>query len=457
MTSTSDPTSSDLTPSVDLPAPSPGAETSSAELELDPQLELDTEVEQLTEPTEEPSSKSSEPLPRSSEPLPHSSESLLRSSSTSQDAEPTSTLPDLIPQPPSRHLSSIPSSSASSREELYLRQITSGAKERRARIQKDLGNNTLRRKELGDQPVSGSPILNNHTIDSTMSSNTAGASTPPGNGSITGGFSQVQMDFLSNLLKNKLRDLGPRAGPPGPPGIQGPQGDPGIVEVSFTGSTNFRAQDLGYFYPDAPESFGPGDVLFALKETIYREVYTFIKRIEDYALMAGEDSVKEHLSTCFCGNALTWYLQELSDFTRRALKTMPLSDFTSALATRFKMNIDKALDKLNQETYSLSDARTNREPQHYIQNVILYSQAAGLQDPHSQLMWAWQHLDVELRSMVLMPKEGTTIQDFSEELDTRKDLWVAIDDKKKYRDKSYSNNNLNDKAITCEGGSNSNQ
>ncbi|KAA6413812.1 MAG: hypothetical protein FRX48_02174 [Lasallia pustulata] len=107
-------------------------------------------------------------------------------------------------------------------------------------------------------------------------------------------FSAEQIRVLSQLFDEKLRLSANLQGPPGPP-------------------------DLGFFHPDVPESYGTGDVIFNSKETIYREVYTFIKRVEDYALLVGEEKVAENLSTCLRGNALNWYLQELDDFTRRAL------------------------------------------------------------------------------------------------------------------------------------------
>ncbi|SLM40161.1 Chromo domain/shadow [Lasallia pustulata] len=128
-------------------------------------------------------------------------------------------------------------------------------------------------------------------------------------------FSAEQIRVLSQLFDEKLRLSANLQGPPRPPGAPGPAGP--ILYVSTPAS--FRASDLGFFHPDVPESYGTGDVIFNSKETIYREVYTFIKRVEDYALLVGEEKVAENLSTCLRGNALNWYLQELDDFTRRAL------------------------------------------------------------------------------------------------------------------------------------------
>ncbi|SLM33512.1 reverse partial [Lasallia pustulata] len=96
---------------------------------------------------------------------------------------------------------------------------------------------------------------------------------------------------------------------------------------------------------------------------------------------------------------------------------MPLTEFSSKLAKCFKMTMTKALEQLNKEHYSLSDAQANREPQGYLQNMMRYAQAAGVTDLLAQLTWAWQGLDIELQTVTVMPRSRTTLQEFSEELE----------------------------------------
>ncbi|SLM38387.1 probable transposable element [Lasallia pustulata] len=85
------------------------------------------------------------------------------------------------------------------------------------------------------------------------------------------------------------------------------------------------------------------------------------------------------------------------------------------------MTMMKALEQLNKEHYSLSDAHANREPQGYLQNMMRYAQAAGVTDLLAQLTWAWQGLDIELRTVTATPRSGTTLQEFSEELEKRQE------------------------------------
>ena len=68
------------------------------------------------------------------------------------------------------------------------------------------------------------------------------------------------------------------------------------------GGGSFRASDLGFFHPDLEESYGVGDIVFNCKEIFHRDVYSFCRRVEDYALSKGEDAVRTNLSFCFRGS-----------------------------------------------------------------------------------------------------------------------------------------------------------
>ena len=199
------------------------------------------------------------------------------------------------------------------------------------------------------------------------------------------------------------------------------ENDQPTPEVTAFGS-RFKATDLGFFHPDAPESYGTGNIIFAHKETIYRKVFTFVQRINDYTHIVGDAAVKENLSLCFRGAAMSWYLKEIDEFKRRAFRSLPLVDFTDELEARFKMRISKALVKLTSEAFTAKDAKEDREATSYLQNIILYAQSAGISDLQGQLTWAWQQLDIDLRALVTMPVAGTTVQDFTEELEAKRDL-----------------------------------
>ena len=67
----------------------------------------------------------------------------------------------------------------------------------------------------------------------------------------------------------------------------------------------FKAADLDFFHFDASESYESNDIIFAHKKTIYREVFTFVQRVNDYAHVVDESVVRENLFFCLRGATMT--------------------------------------------------------------------------------------------------------------------------------------------------------
>ena len=90
----------------------------------------------------------------------------------------------------------------------------------------------------------------------------------------------------------------------GPPGERGERGEPGEPGENSRGSTgNFRPTELGFFHPDCLDSWGSGDIVPNKNELIFRDVYTFYSRAQDFAVIKGEEVVRENLNSCFRGAA----------------------------------------------------------------------------------------------------------------------------------------------------------
>ena len=157
--------------------------------------------------------------------------------------------------------------------------------------------------------------------------------------------------------------------PPGPPGPQGPPGQ--AAAGNSNGGSHFRASDLGFFHPDLEESYRQGDIVLSSKETIYREVYTFSRRVQDYAIIKGEDVVRQNLSIYFRGAALLWWLNSLLPDEKDALRLLDtgLPRTLIRLQERFKISISSALDQLTREVFTLQDTGNRRDSAGYIQNV----------------------------------------------------------------------------------------
>lgn len=99
----------------------------------------------------------------------------------------------------------------------------------------------------------------------------------------------------------------------------GTQGPPGQATQGESGG-EFRASDLIFSHPDLEESYGTGDIIFASRETIYREVCSFCRRVADYAILKGKATARANLSTCFRATALYWWLNTLSQDEKDTIK-----------------------------------------------------------------------------------------------------------------------------------------
>jgi len=67
------------------------------------------------------------------------------------------------------------------------------------------------------------------------------------------------------------------------------------IDVPFS---RFKAPNLGFFHLDALDNYGSNNIIFAHKKTIYREVFIFVERINDYAHVVDEIVVRNNLSLC---------------------------------------------------------------------------------------------------------------------------------------------------------------
>ena len=103
-----------------------------------------------------------------------------------------------------------------------------------------------------------------------------------------------------------LSNLHPPARPAGPPKPQkmSKKPDPSGQTQRNVGD-GFRISDLGFFHSDLEESYDIKDIVFNNKETIYREMYFFYRRIKDYVMIKGKDIVRINLSIYFQESVLS--------------------------------------------------------------------------------------------------------------------------------------------------------
>ena len=67
----------------------------------------------------------------------------------------------------------------------------------------------------------------------------------------------------------------------------------------------FKTIDFDFFHLDAFESYESNDIIFAYKKTIYREIFIFVQRVNDYAHVIDEFVVRENLFFCLRDATMT--------------------------------------------------------------------------------------------------------------------------------------------------------
>lgn len=239
------------------------------------------------------------------------------------------------------------------------------------------------------------------------------------------GFSEQQWTALQALINGNAGRQGPPGdkGPPGPSGPSGPAGS-----SSSNDPNKWNASEIGFFDPHLDKSYGEGEVVTVGRDLYYRSVILFIERIKDLAQIKDVSMIRTNLNTCLRGFALEWYTSELRDLERIGLRadTNGVEAWCRTLKSRFKVRTNVALESLTSERYTLNDARNQREPAAYIQAVLRHAKNANIDSVENQLSFAYRGIAVELRAMVDAPTQRTTVADFIDRLDLKKDVWFDI-------------------------------
>ncbi|KAI6245262.1 hypothetical protein HI914_06545 [Erysiphe necator] len=192
--------------------------------------------------------------------------------------------------------------------------------------------------------------------------------------------------------------------------------------------TSFRPQDLGIFEPNynakSPTGFQDG-------KTIYHDVFSFTARVKAITELKSSGpwsplNVATKLDLCLRGDAETWYTNELSPVTRAGLATN-LEFWCTALEKRFQQSPTVALDKLERSRYTIQDARAQRSPEQFVQNLIVLGKNAGtISSEYAQILTAYKHIDAPLRLAWPKPTITTSISDFMSNVTDAKEIWFDM-------------------------------
>ena len=245
-------------------------------------------------------------------------------------------------------------------------------------------------------------------------------------------FTQQQRDELQEMMAATVRTaLQAWSFSQGGPGGPVPPGGPGdYIEDPDAGNANAVIRTKGWgpeeiVYFD-PKYEGTGPVVNVGKSVFYRDVYSFIDRLQDMAILRGHDKLQTVLPQCLRGAALIWHSTELTPMEKELLRTANLDSWYKYLTDRFKERTPLALAKMQASKYTMADARSRKDPRTFVQDVIRYAKAANLTSIHNQLSMAWNNLEWEFRLHITEPTPTTTIAQFLSELDAKADMWYEM-------------------------------
>jgi hypothetical protein len=231
---------------------------------------------------------------------------------------------------------------------------------------------------------------------------------------------QASLDSRFQALESEIAEL--KAAQVIQPPAPAPAVTPAI-EPPFTKSIPFRADEVGYFDPDLDETQGEGDMVTIGKDLWFRDVFLFTDRLKDVAVTKA-DAVRGNWTSCLRGTALSWYQDEWASYD--TWRTQTLDFIIEELISRFRDPPDKALRKLNSLQFTITSIQEGKKPASYVHQVIRAARNAGFDSHQNQLSFAYDHLQVELRTQIDRPTVNTTVSSFIQQLTNKYINWQEL-------------------------------
>lgn len=199
----------------------------------------------------------------------------------------------------------------------------------------------------------------------------------------------------------------------------------GSPSVSEPGDRRgFRIQEIGFFQPNLPASFGKGDVVYSGSDTFIRDVFVFIDRIRDAIASRSEEIVKPNIPACLRGDALEWYTSGLTMAEKDALRYVPgMARWEDLLVKEFRPPFQDVMNSLTRASFTLEDAKHRKQAGPYVYSIIRNAKAAGMMDTPTHLDWAYNNIHPLLQDGLLRPTEGTEVTAFIRSMNDKRETW----------------------------------
>lgn len=114
---------------------------------------------------------------------------------------------------------------------------------------------------------------------------------------------------------------------------------------------------------------------------------------------------------------MIWHFTELSANEREMLKVVFLKYSYTHLITWFKERTSDALQVLQTEKYTTTDAQEGKSLCIYTQLLLCHVKVVQVTFVYNQLIISWNNLESRFGVHIFKPKENTTMQNFLHALD----------------------------------------
>lgn len=180
-------------------------------------------------------------------------------------------------------------------------------------------------------------------------------------------------------------------------------------------TTSWKTIEVGYFDGES-ERFchikNKDDILY------FHHVVAFVSHLRALSVFRTEDTLRYNIHSCLRGKALEWFISELSQQDREALRTLPLEEgWFRALEQRFRpcTLAGEMLEADFDERAWMEDPLSSVSMAHCILRNIQVTKAGA--HPVQWLRELWRNIPQFLHPKLLKPTQVTTILDFMSRLD----------------------------------------
>ncbi|KAJ5708227.1 hypothetical protein N7488_008028 [Penicillium malachiteum] len=206
-----------------------------------------------------------------------------------------------------------------------------------------------------------------------------------------------------------------------------------LEEFDTTVASPWDTEEVGYFYPDNWKGKHMESKNHIL---IFHNAHAFVSHLRALVGFKLENVMRANIQSCLREEALDWFITELNNPERHALRTLPLEQgWFKQLLKRFRMPPRRALYQCQKATLSKRASIDQR-----IHDLMRDLQAGGIHSTDEQAMYIWRKLVSEnYYKDIPRPEKGAPLSKLLQDLHLQSDEQMYTE--YEYEDESESDSN----------------